>query len=102
MTTPATAHPTVQEADVVRALTRGGIYRLLGRAFGYPTASVLAELAPLAAAVAGELGQGRRPPRVGVHVADGAEVPAQRRPREHLDEPIGVPSCLPEVGGEPT
>ena len=33
---------------MVRALTRGGIYRLLGRAFGYPTPSVLAELAPLA------------------------------------------------------
>jgi TorA maturation chaperone TorD len=48
MTTPATAHPTVQEADVVRALTRGGIYRLLGRVFGYPTPGVLAELAPLA------------------------------------------------------
>lgn len=33
---------------MVRALSRGGIYRLLGRAFGYRTPSVLAELAPLA------------------------------------------------------
>ena len=48
MIDPATGHPGSHEADVVRALTRGGIYRLLGRAFGYPTPSVLAELAPLA------------------------------------------------------
>jgi TorA maturation chaperone TorD len=47
MTGP-TGPPASQEAEVARALTRGGIYRLLGRAFGYPTPSVLAELGPLA------------------------------------------------------
>ena len=52
MIAPTTGHPASQETEVVRALTRGGIYRLLGRAFGYPTPSVLAELAPLADQVA--------------------------------------------------
>jgi len=40
------------DAAVEQALTRAAIYRLLGRAFGYPTASVLEELARLSALVA--------------------------------------------------
>jgi TorA maturation chaperone TorD len=44
---PAGAEAAV-EAEVTRALTRAAIYRLLGRAFGYPTPAVVAELAGLA------------------------------------------------------
>jgi TorA maturation chaperone TorD len=66
MTAPATEQPAVQEAEVVSALTRGGIYRLLGRALGYPTPSVLEELAALAEQAAGA---SEMPPDLRQHLA---------------------------------
>ena len=41
--------PPSSEGDIERALARAATYRLLGRAFGYPTPAALEELARLAA-----------------------------------------------------
>jgi DMSO reductase family type II enzyme chaperone len=48
--TTAAIRPALSEIE--RALARAAIYRLLGRAFGYPTRPTLAELADLAARAA--------------------------------------------------
>jgi TorA maturation chaperone TorD len=49
MSAPVAHHGDSRELEVIRALTRSGIYRCLGRAFGYPTPSVVVELGRLAA-----------------------------------------------------
>jgi DMSO reductase family type II enzyme chaperone len=47
------APPLDQDTVVARALARSGVYRHLGRAFGYPTPSVLEELVAVGTQLAG-------------------------------------------------